>query len=696
MKKLIVLLFVATLLIAGCSSSKLRPIDKIKYPPLNEIKIPDVVTHTLSNGMKVYLLVDNKLPLVQVQAQAHCGFITDPLDKIGLASLASNCLSSSTFKYDADALRNILTDNAIGLNSYASSRHSTLSMNYLSEDEELAFDIFTDVLRNPTFDENEFETTRTRMLSQVYRRNDDASSVAFREFQKIIFGENYPLIRQQEVYTLNAITLEDVQNFYTENFYPKNMVLTVFGDFELEQMKNQLEDKFKTWYSPSEYKQIPLVKPAPENNSKVYIVDKQDASQTWVLIGHKSELLLDDEDYPAMDLLNEILGGGFNSRVYRSVRAEKGLSYSPGAFLSVSYDSPGALYLLAPTATQHTLTAAEALVEELTLITKEKVTKEELEFAKDTYFNSLVFRYESPSSSLHSIRNYDYYGYDRNFANILKDKIEKVTINDIYRVAQKYLKPEELIYLFVGNKDEFADDVARLGNVEVIDLEIKETPEGEIVDYAKGKETFFVFLNKAKSKMPITSLSTTSTITSATPMGDISMDKTTKIVFPDKISDNIDSPMGNISVKINGDEGIQSMAGNSMDLPNEHVSATINQTLFSYFGWLYDPVNLKIGYLQDEVIDNIHYKVLKLEHKGSTMKLWMNSKTNLPDFTIENVETAQGVMQVKSEFKDYQEYNMVLCPKTIISTLADGTPVTNTIFNTIEFNTEISDKEFEF
>lgn len=696
MKKLIVLLFVATLLIAGCSSSKLRPIDKIKYPPLNEIKIPDVVTHTLSNGMKVYLLVDNKLPLVQIQAQAHCGSVTDPLDKIGLASLASNCLSSSTLKYEADELRTILTDNAIGLSSYATSRHSSVSINYLTEDEELAFDIFTDVIRNPTFDEDEFETTRTRMISQVYRRNDDAASIAFREFQKIIFGEDYPLIRQQEIYTLNAITLEDVQTFYTENFYPKNMVLTVFGDFDLYEMKNLLEDKFATWYSPSEYKQIPKVKPVPENNSKVYIVDKQDASQTWVLIGHKSDLLLDDEDYPAMDLLNEILGGGFNSRVYRSVRAEKGLSYSPGAFLSVSYDSPGALYLLAPTATQHTLTAAEALVEELTRITKERVTKEELEFAKDAYFNSLVFRYESPASSLYSIRNYDYYGYDRNFANILKDKIEKVTINDIYRVAQKYLKPDELIYLFVGNKDEFADNVAQLGEAEVIELKINETPEGEIIDYPKGKEIFFNFLNKAKSKMPITSLSTTSTITSATPMGDIAMDKITKIIFPDKISDNIDSPMGSITVKINGNEGKQSVAGSSMDLPSEHISAIVNQTLFSYFGWLYDPVNIKVGYLHDEVVDNIPYKVLRLEHKGSTLKLWMNPKTHLPDFTVENLETPQGVMEVKSEFIDYQEYNMVLCPKMINSTLTDGTLINTTIFNTIEFNKEIPAAEFEF
>lgn len=696
MKKLIIILFVATLLIAGCSSNKLRTIDKIKYPPLNEVKIPDVVTHTLSNGMKVYFLVDNKLPLVQIQAQAHCGTITDPLDKVGLASLASNCLSSSTAKYGAEELREILTDNAIGLNSYATSRHSSLSMDYLTEDEELAFDIFTDVLRNPTFDESEFETTKTRKISQIYRRNDEASSIAFREFQKIIFGENYPQLKQEEIYTLNAITLDDVRNFYAENYYPKNITLTIHGKFDLEHMKNLLENKFATWGSPLEYKKIARVKPVPENGAKVYIVDKQDASQTWVLIGHKSELLLKDDDYPAMVLLNEILGGGFNSRVYKSVRAEKGLSYSPGAFLSVSYDSAGALYLMAPTATQHTYTAAKALVDELTLITQEKVTKEELAFAKDTYFNSLVFRYESPESSLYSIRNYDYYGYDRNFPNILKDKIAKVTINDVYRVAQKYLKPDELIYLFVGNKNEFADNIASLGNAKIIELAINETPEGDIVDPVKGKEIFSKFLNTVKSKKLITSLSTTSIITSATPMGDLDMNKATNIIFPDKISDSIESPMGNISVKINGSKGIQAMPGNSMDLPGEHISAIINQTMFSYFGWLYDPASIQVGYLQDDVVGEIAYKVLKLEHKGSTMKLWMNVKTNLPDFSIENLDTPQGAMKVKSEFKDYREFDSVMCPATINSVLTDGTPLNKTVFKTIQFNKEISPEEFEF
>jgi len=696
MKKIILILIVVIVLLAGCSSNKSRPVDKLKYPPLNEIKIPDVVTHTLSNGIKVYFLVNDKLPIVSVKAQAHSGDVTDPIDKIGLASLASGAITISSKNYSPDDLKQILNDNAISLNSYSSSRHSNVSMNYLVEDTELAFNIFADVLKNPTFDEQEFETQKTRTISNIYRRNDEASAIAFREFQKVLFGSNYPHNYQQEIYTINSITREDVQDFYSQYFYPNNITLTISGDFNIEEMKQLLEYHFATWYSPLKYKEINVPEPKTDTDSKVFVVDKPDASQTWVLIGHRSDLLLKDDDYAPMVLLNEILGGGFNSRVYKSVRVDKGLSYSPAGFLSVAFDRPGALYLLAPTSTETTLQAAEALVEEIRIITNEKVTKRELEFAKDSYFNSFVFRYERPEQMLYILKNYDYYKYDRNFANILKEKIEKVTIDDIYRVAQKYLKPDELIYLFVGNKSEFIDEVTSLGHVEEIDITIKESRDSEVMDYSKGKEVFFKFLNSVKSKKLINSLSTLSTVTSSSPIGDIDIDKTTVIVFPDKVSDTIRYPNGQMSIVVNNDKGVQIMGDQKNELTKEQITSMVDQIQLTYFGWLYDPSELTIGYLQDEIVDDVAYQVLKIDYKNSSMKLWMNKETNLPDFSIENMETAQGTMKIKSSFLNYQLNESVLCPMTIELTTMDGTPINTTNYKSIKFNGQIPDSTFDF
>ncbi len=696
MKKIILILMITTLLLVGCSSHKLRPVDKLKYPALNEIKVPEVVTDTLSNGMKVYFLVDNRLPIIRLQAQAHSGGVTDPIDKIGLAELAASSITSSSEKYPAEDLKQILTDNAISLGGYASSTNAIIYLSSLIEDKDLAMSIFSDVLKNPTFDEEEFETSKTRTVSSIYRRNDEASSIAFREFQKIIFGADYPKNYQSEIYTINNITRDDLRNFYSEYFYPNNLTLTVHGDFEIETMKNELEYYFNTWYSLLEYKKISIPEPKTDSKTNVFVVDKQDASQTWVLIGHRSNLLFSDDDYPAMQLLNEILGGGMTSRVYKSVRVEKGLSYTPGAYFAATYKDPGLLYLMAPTATENTILAAQALVEELRLITNEKVTKEELQYAKDSYFNSFVFKYEKPEYTLNSIKTYDYYGYDRNFANILKDKIEKVTIDDVYRVAQKYLKPDDLIYLFVGNKDEFIDDVSVLGEVENLDITIKETAEGEVLDYQKGKEIFSKFLNQVKSKTPITSLVATSTITQTSPMGDLALEKTTNIIFPNMINDKIETPMGAMSTIINKDKGTQKMSGQSMPLPAEQLTQMIDQIYLSYFGWLYDPSKLSIGYLQDEIVNDVDYQVVKIQYKDSSMKLWFDKASGLPSIASETMDSPQGVMVIKSTFSNYQMSDSVLCPMTIEMTLPNGTLINSTTYKSIKFNVEISEDNFDF
>lgn len=479
MKKIIGLVIIVTILFVGCSVNKTRTIDKLKYQPLNEIKIPDVVTHNLSNGMKVYFLVNEKLPIIQVEIQAHCGSVTDPIDKIGLAGIASSCITHSSQNYTVENLKQILTDNAISLYSYSMPRHSTVRMRCLSEDRDLAFNIFADVLTNPTFDEEEFQTEITRTISTVFRRNDAAQSIAFREFRKVIFGADYPYDYQQELYTLNSITQEDVRKFYSDYYYPKNMTLSITGDFNIDEMKKLLEDHFANWKSPLEYKKIDIPTPVNESDTNIFVIDQEDASQTWVLIGHRSNLLVKDDDYAAMVLLNSILGLGQNSRVHKSVRVDRGLSYSPGAFLAADYQDPGLLYLYAPTATENTLEVAKILVNELRLITNEKVTKQELALAKESFLNSFVFRYEQPENSLEYIKRYDYNGYDRNFANIIQQKIEKVTVDDVYRVARKHLKPDDLTYLFVGNKSGFIDEVTSLGKVEIVDISIKETRDDE-------------------------------------------------------------------------------------------------------------------------------------------------------------------------------------------------------------------------
>ncbi|OQY37769.1 MAG: hypothetical protein B6226_04785 [Candidatus Cloacimonetes bacterium 4572_65] len=427
------------------------------------------------------------------------------------------------------------------------------------------------------------------------------------------------------------------------------------------------------------------------------MINQEDAQQSWVLIGHATNLLYEDDDYPAMVLLNEILGGSFNSRIFRTVRTEMGLSYSPSGTLQAGFNSPGLLYLLAPTASENTVLAADALVNELRKIRDEKVTKEELQFAKNIYFNSFVFNYDSKRKILSNVKLYDFFGYDRNFPNQLKAKIEKVTINDIQRVAQKYLHPDQLTYLFVGNEAEFTESVSKFGEVTHVDISIKESLEETVLDMEKGNNIFKSMMDDIKGKKLINSVVNTSINTFYTPQGEMSMDKLTSVAFPNQISDEVSSPMGKITLKINGDKGIQAMEGRgSMPLPAEAISSTLSELMNSYFGWLYHDNNLSVGFIRDDSANGTAYSVIQIETSGKIKEVWVDKTTNLPGFIIEKVDTGTETLKIKTSFSDYARYEGVYCPKTISSKLIDGTPVSSITFTSIKFNVKIDDSIFTF
>ncbi len=699
MKKLSLLLLVFLTLLAGCATNSTSPkpkraIDNLKYPKLNKIEIPEVEVRTLSNGMKVYMLQDDKLPVVDISIAAESGSILDPEDKIGLASLASNMISVSSKKYPAEDLKVICEENAISVYGYGSFYESNQSISFLKEDKELALDIFSDLLLNPTFDKNEFEILKNREISSIYSRNDEASAIAFREFQKALFGEDYIPIRQKEIFTINNISVDDLRKFYNDYYYSNNMTIEVYGDFDMDDMMKSLEYRFASFVSdkPKQDNKIEYNPVAKEKG--VYVVDKKDATQSWVLIGHPSESRRDDDDYPALVLLNEILGGSFNSRIFQSVRTAKGLSYSPSGFLSTGWDRPGALYLLAPTATEKTILAADALVEELVKISKEKVTQEELDFAKEVYLNSWVFQFASRRSFLSKKLVYERYNIDDNYPNELKRKIEKVTVNDIYRVAKKYLKPDELIYVFVCNQDELPESLDKYGPVTELDITIKESLETQELDYKKGKEIFLGLMDDIKGKKLISNFVSKENDVANSMFGEIQAQVTSSVVFPAKVHLLTSSQQGTITIVINKDKGYQEFMGQVGPIPSEMIAPVLEQMKTSYFGILNNLDNVEVGYVEQTEIDGKLLHVLKVEFGSASEKWYVDSESNNVYFTESKQATQNGMVNVRNYFEDFKRFDNVLCPSKITSKLDDGTVLKTVQYESIKFNTEIDDSIF--
>jgi zinc protease len=169
---------------------------------------------------------------------------------------------------------------------------------------------------------------------------------------------------------------------------------------------------------------------------------------------------LNDPDFPALEVMSDILGGGFNSRLFRSVRTQHGLAYEVGASWGANYDHPGLFTISASTPSQNTAAVIALARGEVERIRNELVSGEELDGARDTVLNSFVFNFDTPSKTLNRLVTYRYYGYPKDFIFQYQKAVAAVTREDVLRVAKKYLDPAKFIVLAVGNPKDFGEPLA--------------------------------------------------------------------------------------------------------------------------------------------------------------------------------------------------------------------------------------------
>ncbi|HNW35698.1 MAG TPA: pitrilysin family protein, partial [Candidatus Ozemobacteraceae bacterium] len=244
--------------------------------------------------------------------------------------------------------------------------------------------------------------------------------------------------------------------------------------FNLEEMKKQISEAFKEIpkgdVPPSK---IPEVKEFPSD--KVQLISKDDVNQSIILIGHLGGLM-NNPDYFALEVMNNILGGGFSSRLFKRVRSEQGLAYDVFGVYSSNFDHEGLFYLGCSTKSENTLKGIKSLLREMDDIRKTEVTDEELATAKDMYLNSFVFNFDSRSQIIYRLMELEYFKYPGNFLEITKKNIEKVSKADILRVAQKYLQPDKIRIIVLGNPKDFDGKLDELGKVHDIDIAIPGSP----------------------------------------------------------------------------------------------------------------------------------------------------------------------------------------------------------------------------
>jgi zinc protease len=462
------------------------------YPPLHAVAIPNVETAVLPNGMRVYLLEDHELPMVHGAARIRTGNLFDPPQKIGLAEMTGMVLrTGGTRSKTGEQLDQELEDIAASVESSIDETFGSVSFSCLKENSAAVLAVFHDLLTAPEFRQDKLDLARTEMSGLIARRNDEPRSIAEREFADIVYGENTPYGWEEEYDTINRITRADLVDFYRRYFFPANTALAVWGDFSAPEMKARLEKLFADWTVAQ-----PPVPPFPPVAAKpaagTYLANKPEVTQTFFSIGQLGGELK-DKDYPALDIMADILGGGFQSRLFRKVRTEMGNAYEIEADWDANYDHPGLFFIAGSTKSVSTVETLQAILQEVERIRSAEVTEEELKTAKDAALNSLVFAFDTKAKTLGRMLNYEYYGYPRDFIQQYQRAIEAVTRADVLRVARQYLAPADFTVVAVGNPEQFGQPLSKLGRpVTAIDLTIpepkKEAAKADAASVAKGRD----------------------------------------------------------------------------------------------------------------------------------------------------------------------------------------------------------------
>ncbi len=470
-----VMICVALLVVGLCSveaSAKHAPdYNKLKYPTLREVKVPEVTRVTLPNGMKLLLLEDHELPLIHLSARIRTGSIYEPGEKVGLADITGEVMrTGGTPTMTGDEIDEALEAMAASVETGIGLDVGWASLSVLKEDIDKTLGILADVLMHPAFPPDKIELAKIQHRSAISRRNDEPGEIASREFARIIYGTDSVYARHTEYATIDAITRDDLVAFHQRFFGPNTMMAALWGDFEIEEMVKKIEQAFIGWE-----KIDTAVPPVPQVDYEyvrtVNVVPRSDLNQSNIFLGHIGGLR-SDPDYFALVVMNQILGGGFTGRLFKNVRSRQGLAYSVFGSYESDYVHPGEFRLGCQTKSESTVQAIQAITSEVEKMRQAEVSDEELKIAKESFLNSFVFNFDTEGEIVTRLLTYEYYDYPADFLLQIRDQVEKVTKADVLRVAQKHLHPDKVQILVVGNPEGFDKPLSTLGDVKTVDITI--------------------------------------------------------------------------------------------------------------------------------------------------------------------------------------------------------------------------------
>ncbi|MHB8481334.1 MAG: M16 family metallopeptidase [Nitrospiria bacterium] len=422
------------------------------------------------NGITILLLEIHSLPMVQVELLVKAGSILDSDQKGGLAYLTANLLEEGTESRSSKQIADELDGLGTELNVSPGSDYATFSMKLLKKDLEKGLALFSDILLNPRFPEEEVSREKTELLGQLINEKDDPETIVSKAFDRTVFGKHpyhRPLEGDDE--TVKRITREDIARFYRTAYSSNGAILAFIGDLTENEAKIYTEKYFGKWTPKPE---INIKNPIPQkiNKKEVMVIDK-DLAQTSIILGNIG-IPRGNPDYYPLQVMNYILGGGgFSSRMMTNIRDNKGLVYG----LSSHFDSrreTGSFEVSLQTKNSSANEAISEVLNEIKRMRNELVPAGELQEAKDYLIGSFPLKMDTHAKLASILIYQEFYGLGLDYFDKYKKWIQNVTPQEVQRVARQYLDPDHFLLVAVGKQSE-----AKIAVNHPADLQKEETKQ---------------------------------------------------------------------------------------------------------------------------------------------------------------------------------------------------------------------------
>jgi zinc protease len=425
------------------------------------LNLPVVWQGKLDNGLKVFGIENDELPLVQFNIVLKGGHYLDPMDKSGTAYLVSELMMEGTKNKTPLELEEEIEKLGAYISINTSPTDITISVNTLERTYDKSLAIVEEILLEPRWDSEEFEMAKTRLKNRLIRAKADPNSLVRDEFMKLVYGPDhiFSIDRQGNEKTVDGITLDDLKAYYAANFSPEAASFHIAGAIPEEQALASLKSLGKKWQAKEVFfPQYPL--PQTPAESKIYFIDVPGAKQSVINIGGPALSRYDADYYPAI-VMNQKLGGSFNGNVNLVLREEKGYTYGARTGFSGTY-IPGTFTASSSVRSSATLDAVEIfkrLMEEY----RQGISAEDLTFTKNSLNKSKAREFETLSSKLRMLQDISMYNLPVDYVRGQEKIVSDMTLEQHKALAEKYINPNSMYYVIAGDAATQMEPLGKIG-----------------------------------------------------------------------------------------------------------------------------------------------------------------------------------------------------------------------------------------